>query len=976
MRVILLCLLLLLLLGSTGVLAQAPDVSVQPMGFDYGPVTVGGIRDRAFALTNEDSTTALIVFATEIHGPDADQFELLSGGGGFILEPGAVQLLSVRFAPTALGPKSAVLRIESDDPDENPLDVPLAGVGRGFPDLGVSQTTLSFGDVAVGATSILEVLLFNQGLADLEVTAAEVAGDDAGLFGLVAPALPLTLAPQEQDTLRIRFSPASNGGKSARLRLFSNDPDENPREILLFGQGASADIAVDSTGYDFGEVAVGSSAAFTFSISNVGTADLVVDSLAVEGAGADQFQVTGGAPPFGLGPGEAQPLTVQFVPGAEGPQSAVLALFSNDPDEPRLDLALRAVTLAPRLALSALQIDFGGLLAGLDTTRALLLINTGQANLTIFDQRITGGDSTQFAFDGRPAPFSLAPTDSILLPVRFAPTTAGAKQSTLQIASNSLTQPVLGIPLAGQASTIRAETGGVARLGEDVTVTFTLPAGFRPSTREVRYRSAGETSFRTAEVSGAGPEYRATIPGIAVRLGGVEYFVRVTAGSGVVTLPVTAPESQPLFLPAFVSRVEAPLPLPARDHRMISVPLVLDQAAVDAVLTDDYGPYNTRRWRLFRWEGDDYAEYPALASSFAAGNGFWLITSDGAPFDVENGRSADPSMPFRLTLQPGWNQIGNPYAFPVAWPAASLDPRIEAPVAYDSLGFQYGQTLLNPWEGYFVHNLAPTPLTVALSPGASGGKQGAPGGGASYRLRLFADVAGEPLRDTQTYLGFAEQAHAGQDALDFTKAPPLGPYVRVAVVDEGTRYAGNFKPMPEGGAHWDLEVDGTSPAKSVRIRLAGQGRLPEGYGLYVLDRDRRQALALTDSTIAVDLPPEAGAVRRLRILVSTPQYADAHRDGIPLTPAAFHLAPNFPNPFRDVTTIRYQVSAPGPVRIEIYNLVGQRVRTLVDAAHEPGSYTAFWDGRTEGGVPAASGLYLYRLRAGAFTATQKMLLIR
>lgn len=976
MRAILTC-FLLLALGSTGVLAQ--DVSMQPMGFDYGPVAVGGIRDRAFALTNEDSTTALIVFATEIQGPDADQFELLSGGGGFILEPGAVQLLSVRFAPTALGPKSAVLRIESDDPDENPFDVPLAGVGRGFPDLGVSETTLSFGNVAVGASSLQEILLFNQGLADLEVTAAELGGEDAALFGLVAPALPLTLAPQEQDTLRIRFTPASNGGKSARLRLFSNDPDENPTEILLFGQGASADIAVDSTGYDFGEVAVGSSATFTFSVSNAGTADLVVDSLAVEGAGAGQFQVIGGAPPFGLGPGETQPLTVQFVPGAEGPQSAVLTLFSNDPDEPRLALALRAVTLAPRLALSALQIDFGELLAGLDTTQTLLLVNTGQANLTVFDRRITGGDSAQFVFDGRPAPFSLAPSDSILLPVRFTPTSAGAKQSTLRIASNSLTQPVLDVSLAGRASTIRAETGGVARLGEDVTVTFTLPAGLQTGTREVRYRSAGETSFRTADVTGTGPEYRATIPGIAVRLGGVEYFVRVSAGSGVVTLPVADPESQPVFLPAFVNRVEAPLPLPARDHRMISVPLLLDEPAVDAVLTDDYGPYNTRRWRLFRWEGDDYAEYPAVAGTFAAGNGFWLITSDGAPFDVENGRSADPSAPFRLTLQPGWNQIGNPYAFPVAWPASSADPRIEDPVAYDSLGFQYGQTALNPWEGYFVRNLASTPLTVTLSAGAPAGKQGAPGmSGASYRLRLLADVAGEPLRDTQTYLGFAELARAGHDALDFTKAPPIaGPYVRVAIVAEGERYAGNFKPIQAGGgAYWDLEVDGTSRGKSVRIRLAGEGRLPEGYGLYVLDRDRRQALALTDSTVVVDLPSEAGAVRRLRILVSTPEYAGAHRDGIPLTPAAFRLAQNFPNPFRDETTIRYQVSAAGPVHLAIYNLVGQRVRTLVDAVHEAGTYTARWDGRTEEGVPAASGLYLYRLRAGASTATQKMLLIR
>ena len=415
---------------------------------------------------------------------------------------------------------------------------------------------------------------------------------------------------------------------------------------------------------------------------------------------------------------------------------------------------------------------------------------------------------------------------------------------------------------------------------------------------------------------------------------------------------------------------------------MISVPLHLTEQAVESVLVDDYGPYNTRRWRLFRWENGDYVEYPAIEGTFEEGTGFWLITNDGAPFDVENGQSSDASVPFNLTLQPGWNQIGNPYAFALAWPGDLIDPRIEDPVSFDGTEFQYGQTVLQPWEGYFVRNLAPSPLSLSLSARTTRAeKRGAASGtlalegGLQYRLRLLADVEGQPLRDTQNYLGFADAAQAGHDVFDFTEAPPIGDYVRLSIVENGTRYAGNFKPANGGGQHWDLEVDGTFARKSVRVRLAGTGRLPDGYGLYVVDRDHRNALALVDSSFSLDLQ-EARSVRRLRILLGTKQYVEAHRDGIPLVPVAFGLEQNYPNPFNPETTIRYQIGKRSPVRLDIYNLVGQRVRTLVRATLEAGFHSVRWDGRNDEGVSVASGVYLYRLHAGDITATRTMLLIR
>lgn len=973
----------LLIVGSSDAFAQdaEPDIAATPEAFDYETVTIGAARDRAFAVSNE-GTTDLIIFATEIQGEDADQFRIVGGGGGVILRAGATRLISVRFAPTSVGPKSAILRIESDDPDENPFDINLSGIGLGFPDISVDRGSLSFRDVPLGSTDTLAVVVVNQGLADLEISKTELTGADANEFQIEKGGAPFNLAPQESDTITVSFTPLSNGDKSAILRLTSNDPDESPLDIVLSGSGVSADIAADSTSHDFGEVAFGSSAVHSFFISNQGSSDLIVDSLVFLGADAEAFQVTRGGAPFSRRPGQTQQLTVQYTPTTEGIQQAVLRLFSNDPDEPELDFTLRGTGLTPSIVASVASLDFGESLVALDSTRTFVLVNTGRADLTVFGVLVTGGDSTQFVVESARLPFSLAPSDSSILTVRFRPTSTGAKRTTLRLISNDLDRSPLDIPLSGTGRTVEVEGARAIPLGQDVDLTVVLPPGFRPAVKELYYRSAGEQDYRVTELSGTGSEFQGTIPAPVVTLGGVEYYVLVSDGANVATLPVSDPAGQPLFLPTRIDQLEALVSLQSWTYRMITVPLELDDPAIAAVLADDYGPYNTRRWRLFHWDDDDYIEYPTYQAALTAGESVWLITNDGAPFDVENGQSANPSDPLVLTLQPGWNQVASPYTFPIAWPEERIDPRVEAPVSYDGAEFQYDETSLRPWEGYFVRNLASSPLTVSLLPRASAARARKGGitkriqpEGTQYLLRLSAGVEGLPFVDTQNYIGLVEEASQGHDTFDFTEAPPIGDYVRLSIVEYGERYAGNFKPTNADGQHWDLEIDGTFSARAVRVTLAGTGQLPEGYGLYVMDRDHRSAIAVADSSFVVDVSA-AFPVRRLRLLLGTMPYADEHGDGIPLVPLAFGLSPNYPNPFNPSTTIRYQLGGQSAVRLEIVSLLGRRVRTLVDATQEAGSYSARWDGLNDAGRAVASGVYLYRLHADGFVATRKMLLIR
>ena len=90
----------------------------------------------------------------------------------------------------------------------------------------------------------------------------------------------------------------------------------------------------------------------------------------------------------------------------------------------------------------------------------------------------------------------------------------------------------------------------------------------------------------------------------------------------------------------------------------------------------------------------------------------------------------------------------------------------------------------------------------------------------------------------------------------------------------------------------------------------------------------------------------------------------------------FALGRSYPNPFNAEVAIPFQVARAGRVRLEIFNLVGQRVRLLVDEERPVGFYRMIWDGRDGAGRAVASGVYFYRLQAGERTASRRMLLLK
>jgi hypothetical protein len=93
-------------------------------------------------------------------------------------------------------------------------------------------------------------------------------------------------------------------------------------------------------------------------------------------------------------------------------------------------------------------------------------------------------------------------------------------------------------------------------------------------------------------------------------------------------------------------------------------------------------------------------------------------------------------------------------------------------------------------------------------------------------------------------------------------------------------------------------------------------------------------------------------------------------------PRASYLAQNFPNPFNPATRIGFGLKTPARVSLRIYDAAGRLVRMLVEGNRPAGTYAEPWDGKDDGGRVVASGIYFYRLDAGAFTQTRKMVLLK
>ena len=533
---------------------------------------------------------------------------------------------------------------------------------------------------------------------------------------------------------------------------------------------------------------------------------------------------------------------------------------------------------------------------------------------------------------------------------------------------------------------IDIKTLGDTLAGNNLGMTITPPTIFPAVTGWLHYRKAGTQKYDSLALTLSNGKFTGQVPSTVMDIRGVEYYITLGAATGgVITHPPINPVFQPAILRVKVAATVYSLLLQPETSRMVSVPIEMKDTTIGGFFGGDYGEYNKSKWRVFRWEGGKNAEYPAIEATFSPGHAFWLVTRDGNPFTARNGISVMSSQPYTVILLPGWNQIANPFAFPIDWATVNYQGRpgiLRGLYRYDGVEYSVNSGSLTPWDGYFVKNDSSAAITLSFPPreaGTLGKSATVPSPGISGRtgcsVQFSATIPGTSLRATQTLVGLRQDASDGNDVYDYPQPPPIVDALRLVIQENGETYLRNMKSSEGEGKQWLLQVGAPVTKRTAVITPTVSGVLPPGFEFIVLDKDNENVVQTAEGSFSVEISNPT-ALRTFIVILGSRKYAEEAGKGIPLQPFEFSLDQNFPNPFNPETTIRYRLAMRTAVTLEICDILGQQVRTLVNAPQTTGEYSVAWNGTNDSGKPLASGVYLCRLRANEFTAVRKLLLVR
>jgi hypothetical protein len=430
-------------------------------------------------------------------------------------------------------------------------------------------------------------------------------------------------------------------------------------------------------------------------------------------------------------------------------------------------------------------------------------------------------------------------------------------------------------------------------------------------------------------------------------------------------------------------------------YRLVSVPLALEEEGAEAVFSD-FGSAGGDEWLLLqlmppgaagdRLAGgavDQWYREDASAIAVSPGKAYWLIVRDGGRFNTGAGSTVSGDGPFSLDLHRGWNLVGSPFGHDV--PLERVRTVSGSPVQLQTFdgAWRNETVLMRPFQGYALYADDEDRLVIE-APGESAGRSAPPArssraagrGGEEWAVDIVAEIG--PLHDDNNTARVGPEAAEGRDASDWAEPPTVGDYVSVAFASPGggaPPLTVDARPVPREGATWPVHVRSNVQGR-VTLSFDGVESVPADYVVWLVDEHAASVHDLRRAPTYSVASQGTGQPRRMRLLIGSLAYARAGSGFDATVPSSYHLAPSYPNPFRATTTIQFALPKNEHVVLEVFDVVGRRVARLVDEEVEAGYHSVVWDGRSSGAATLASGVYIYRLRAGSYTATERAVLVR
>ena len=408
-------------------------LSTSSTSLNFGNLLVGSSASQAFTLTNTGTGS---VNVSQVAATGAG-FSVTGFSSGVTLAAGQSLSLTANFAPAVAGTAAGSISVVSTATN-SPATISLSGTGI-QPQIAVTPSSVSFGNITVGANGSQTVSIRNTGTATLSVTQASLAGTGFTSSGL---ALPLSIPAGGSSAFTVSFAPASAGTFSGSISLISNAPNSS-LVIPLSGAGVATTLQLSASpiSLSFGNLATGTTATQSVKISNTGNSSVSVSQINATGTG---FSTNGITLPLTLAAGQSTSFSVTFAPTSAGSLSGSVTVVSNATNSPST-IALSGTGIQPQISIIPSSISFGSVTVGVTNTQTITIRNAGTATLNVSQASLTG---TGFSSSGLVLPLSVPAGGSSSFNIGFAPASAGTFSGSITFISNTPNSPLV-VPISG-----------------------------------------------------------------------------------------------------------------------------------------------------------------------------------------------------------------------------------------------------------------------------------------------------------------------------------------------------------------------------------------------------------------------------------------------------------------------------------------------------------------------------------------------
>lgn len=307
--------------------------------------------------------------------------------------------------------------------------------------------TLNFPDTFVGEEIVFGVNIYNDSPVTLHINSITPQFPD-NVSGYWGPSTPFDiLGPGGSITVQVSFAPNAVGPFTRTYNVNSNDPDEPNVPLTITGNGIAPapDINLSSYSCEFPTTRYGEHRYWTPTVYNQGQAPLIISNISVT-SGSSMFYYDSPQTPFTIAAGGSQEIRIGYNPLEGETHSAVLTIYSNDPDESQVPLNVSGTAIRGAAISPPADINFGNVKVGTSNDQTTTIFNGGDRILTISNITYAQGE---FAYIGPTIPFNVNQGQSQAITIRFSPTSEGTKSGQFTIYSNDFLNPTVLFDAAG-----------------------------------------------------------------------------------------------------------------------------------------------------------------------------------------------------------------------------------------------------------------------------------------------------------------------------------------------------------------------------------------------------------------------------------------------------------------------------------------------------------------------------------------------